>query len=85
MYPGLSEADCQVAGFHYQQLVAEGRRQQVVAGVRPGSVSSPAVFSSLRQQVGALLVRAGERLQTVEALTKEHVGSTAAHERSAIA
>jgi hypothetical protein len=85
MYPGLSEADCQVAGFRYQQLVDEGRQQQVVAGLRPGSVSSRAVFSSLRQQVGALLVRAGERLQNVEALTREHGGSAAAQERGAIA
>ena len=85
MYPGLSEADCQVAGFRYQQLVAEGRQQQVVAGVRPVSVSSRAVFISLRQQVGALLVRAGERLQNVEALTRERVGSATPQERGAIA
>jgi hypothetical protein len=85
MYPGLSEADCQVAGFHYRQLVAEGRQQQAVAGLRPVSVNSPAVFISLRQQVGALLVRAGERLQNVEAVTREHVGSATARERGAMA
>ena len=37
MYPGLSEADCQVAGFHYRQLVNEGQRQQAAAGVRSAS------------------------------------------------
>jgi hypothetical protein len=84
MYPGLSDADCQVAGFRYQQLVAEGRQQQVVAGVRPGSVSSRAVFLSLRQQVGALLVCAGERLQNVEAVTREHVDSATPQRRGAI-
>ena len=85
MYPGLSEADCQVAGFRYQQLVADGRQQQAVAGLRPVSVSSRAVVFSLRQQVGALLVLAGERLQNVEAVTREHVGSATPQERSAIA
>jgi len=85
MYPGLSEADCQVAGFRYQQMVDEGRQQQVVAGLRPGSVMSRVVSFSLRQQVGALLVLAGERLQTVEALTTEHVGSATPQERGAIA
>jgi hypothetical protein len=85
MYPGLSEADCRVAGFRYQQLVAEGRQQQVIARVRPVSVSSRAVFNSLRQQVGAFLVLAGERLQNVEAVTREHVGAATPQERGAIA
>ena len=85
MYPGLSEADCQVAGFRYQQLVAKGRQQQAVAGLRPVSVSSRAVFSSLRQQVGAFLVLAGEHLQNVEAVTSERIGSATPQERGAIA
>ena len=85
MIIGLSDADCQVAGFRYQQLVAEGRQQQVVAGLRPVSVSSRAVFISLRQQVGALLVLAGERLQNVEAATRERVSSATPQERGATA
>jgi hypothetical protein len=85
MYPGLSEADCQVAGFRYQQLVAEGRHQQFVARVRPVAVSSRAVPFSLRQQLGARLVRVGERIQSVGAVTREDLGSAAACERGALA
>ena len=36
MYPGLSDADCQVATFHYRQLVNEGQRQQISTGAGPG-------------------------------------------------
>ena len=85
MVPGLSEADCQVAGFRYQQLVTEGRRQQVMAGVRPPSVGSAAVSIALRQQFGALLVRAGERLQSVGEATREGIDSATTQERGAIA
>jgi hypothetical protein len=85
MVPGLSEADCQVAGFRFRQMVDEGRQQQVVAGVRPVSISGRAVFIALRHKFGALLVRAGDRLQNVEAVTRERVGSAAPQERGAIA
>ena len=85
MYPGLSEADCQVAGFHYRQLVTDGRQQQAVTELRPRSVSTRAVFISLRQQVGAFLVLAGEHLQNVEAVTSERIGSATPQERGAIA
>ena len=54
MYPGLSEADCQVAGFRYRQLVDEGQRQQFVAGAHPASGVTRLVSGSVRQQVGAL-------------------------------
>ena len=39
MYPGLSDADCQVADLHYRQLVNEGQRQQFSLGApwRPAS------------------------------------------------
>jgi hypothetical protein len=49
------------------------------------SIRSRAVFISLRQQVGAFLVLAGERLQNVGAVTRERVGSATARERGAIA
>ena len=85
MYPGLSEADCQVAGFRYQQLVNEGRREQVSAGARPVSVVSRLVSVAVRQQVGALLVCAGQRLQGVQAATGERIVPSQAGEMSAIA
>ena len=43
MYPGLNDADCQVAAFHYRQLVDEGQHQQVIAGARPTSGITRAV------------------------------------------
>ena len=85
MYPGLSESDCQVAGFRYQQLLAEGRHQQGVASVLPASGGMRAVSLSLRQQCGALLVRAGEHLQSVGAATREGLGSTTPGGRGATA
>ena len=63
MYPGLSDADCQVATFHYRQLVGEGQRQQLVMDVLPASARISGVSVSVRQQVSALLLRAGQRLQ----------------------
>ena len=71
MYPGLSEADCRVAEFRYQQMRVEGQHQQFVAGVRPAAAGIRPVSASLRQQAGALLVCAGHRLQGVQAVTRE--------------
>jgi hypothetical protein len=71
MYPGLSEADCRVAEFRYQQMLVEGQRPQCVAGARPAAAGIRLVPMSLRQQVGALMVRAGQRLQGVQATTRE--------------
>jgi hypothetical protein len=85
MYPGLSDADCQVAAFHFRQLVDEGQRQQVVAGASPVSGVTRAVSGSVRRQVGALLVCAGQRLQGVQAVTSQGLSPTAASEMGAIA
>ena len=85
MFPGLSEADCQVAGFHYRQLVDEGQRQQGAARVLPAPLSSRAVSFSLRQQLGAFLVHAGERLQGAQTITSDRLGRTPSGEMGAIA
>ena len=85
MYPGLSEADCQVAAFHYRQLVVAGQRQQISADARPAAGSTQLVSGSVRRQVGALLVRAGQRLQGVQAVTSESRLPTATAEIGAIA
>ena len=73
MYPGLSEADCRVAEFRYQQMRVEGQHQQFVAAARPAAAGTRLVSMSLRQHAGALLVRAGQRLQVqgVQAATRE--------------
>jgi hypothetical protein len=80
MYPGLSELDCRVAEFRYQQMLVEGRYQQFVAGARAATAGTRSVSMSLRQQVGAFLVRAGQRLQGVQAATRESLGSIPASE-----
>ena len=85
MYPGLSDGDSQVAAFHYRQLVDEGQRQQVVAGARPVSGVTGVVSRSMRQQVGAFLVCAGQRLQGVQAITSESLVPSQAGEMGAIA
>ena len=85
MYPGLSDADCQVAAFHFRQLVDEGQRQQFVAGARPVSGVTRVVSRSVRRQVGAFLVCAGQRLQGVQAVTSESLVPSQAGEMSAIA
>jgi hypothetical protein len=86
MYPGLSDADCQVANFHYRQLVNEGQRQQVTAGARPASGVTRTESSPL-QQLGTFLVRAGRRLQVqgVPVATSESLILTPTGEVGAIA
>ena len=84
MYPGLSEADCRVAEFRYQQMRVEGQHQQFVAGARPSAAGTRSVSMSLRQQVGALLVCTGHRLQGVQAVTRESLDTIAIGEPAAI-
>ena len=85
MYPGLSDADCQVAAFRYRQLVNDGQRQQFVARARPASGVTPVVSGSVRQQVGAFLVCAGQRLQGVQAVTRKSIAPTPTGKANAIA
>jgi len=85
MYPGLSDADCQVAAFRYRQLVDDGQRQQFVAGASPVSGVTRVVSRSVRRQVGAFLVCAGQRLQGVPAITSESLVPSQAGEMGAIA
>ena len=85
MYPGLSEVDCRVAEFRYQQMLVDGQHQQVVEGARPAAAGTRSVSMSLRQQVGTLLVSAGQRLQGAQAVARESGVSTAPFELGAIA
>ena len=85
MYPGLSEADYEVVMLRHRELVTGALHEQFVASVLPASGGMRAVSISLRQQCGALLVRAGERLQSAGAATREGLGSTTARARGAIA
>ena len=85
MYPGLSYADCQVATFRYSQLVNEGQRQQISADARPAARFTRLVSGCIRRYVGALLVCAGQRMQGVQAVTREGLVPTATGEVGAIA
>ena len=87
MYPGLSDADCQVAAFHFRQLVAEGQRQQVTASARPASAVTRVVCASVLRQIGALLLFAGRRLQVqgMQMVTSENLAPTSTGEMGATA
>ncbi len=85
MVPGLSDADCQVAAFRYRQLVNDGQRQQFVARARPVFGVTRVVSGSVRRQVGAFLVCAGQRLQGVQAVTRKSIASTPNGKANAIA
>jgi hypothetical protein len=85
MYPGLSDADCQVAVFHFRQLIDEGQRQQFVAGASPVSGVTRVVSRSVRRQVGAFLICVGQRLQGVQAATNESLIPRQAGEMGALA
>ena len=85
MYPGLSDADCQVAAFHYRQLVDEGQRQQVSTSSRSASGVTRLASGSVRRQVGALLVRSGRRLQGVQMTASESLVPTSTGEIGAVA
>ncbi len=62
MFPGLNDADCQVAAFHYRQLVQDGQQQQGVAGMRSTHGYARPGLTTIRRQLGTLLVDAGQRL-----------------------
>ena len=85
MYPGLSDADCQVAGFRYRQLVSEGQHQQVGVVVHPGSAETRSMSTMFQQGLGTLLVRAGYRLQGLHTVTRQGLDSVATGERAAVA
>ena len=87
MYPGLSEVDCRVAEFRYQQMRVEGQQQQVAAAARPAATGTRLGSMALRQHAGALLVRAGQRLQVqgVQMVRRESLVPTATGEMGAIA
>ena len=85
MYPGLSDADVQVATFAQQQRLSACLRQHVISSLLPTSVGRPSMSTAMRQQSGALLVRVGRRLEGMHALTRERLGSVAPSKRNAIA
>ena len=85
MYPGLSEADRQVAAFRYRQLVSEGQHQQVVAGVYRESVETRSMSTTFQQGLGTLLVRAGHRLLGLHSITTQSLDTVATGKRAAIA
>jgi hypothetical protein len=85
MYPGLSDADCQVAGFRYRQLVSEGQDRQFVAGLRAAPADIRSRTTTFPQRLGTLLVRAGCHLQGLNTVTRQSLDTVAPGERAAIA
>ena len=80
-----SDTDWQVARFQHRELVAKGQRQQFVASALSATSDTRPVSTSVRLQLGTLLVRAGQRLQGAQAITRNSLGSVAGSARGAIA
>jgi hypothetical protein len=59
MVPGLSEADCRVAEFRYQQMRAEAQRQRVAGAASPTGGGAHQLPAVLRRLPGTLLARVG--------------------------
>jgi hypothetical protein len=89
MYPGPNDTDWQVARFQHRELVAMGLHQQLAASALASAlapkVDRGAGSTGIRQQLGTLLVRAGQRLQGAQAVARESGVSTAPGELGAIA
>jgi hypothetical protein len=85
MVPGLNEADCRVAEFRYRQMVTEGQRQQFAAALRPTPHDTRPLSTMIRQQIGTLLMRTGQRRLGASVVASETIGSAAVIERGAIA
>ena len=85
MYPGPNDTDWQVAKFQHRELVAMGQHQQFVASILAATTDARPVSTPIRRQLGALLVRAGQRLQGAQAVVRESGVSTAPVELGAIA
>ena len=85
MYPGLSEADCQVAEFRYRQLVAEGQHQQLVAGL----LRDQPIVALGRRRCNSVSARSwcvpAHRLQGLNTVTRQSLDTVATGERAAIA
>jgi hypothetical protein len=81
----LSETDFQMVMHRNHEMVARGLHEQFVASVLPASTGTPAIVTVLRQQLGLLVVRVGQRLQSEHALTTASLGTVATTERGVIA
>jgi hypothetical protein len=81
MYPGPNDTDWQVARFQHRELVAMGLHQQFAASALASApapkVDRGAGSTGIRQQLGTLLVRAGQRLQGAQAVARKSGASTA--------
>ncbi len=83
MIIGLSDADCQVAGFRYRQLVAEGQQGRLVASGSSVADAPHLLPTPIRQQIGMLLVRVGQRMQGLPGGSGQSIGAVGAGEHGA--
>jgi hypothetical protein len=84
MYPGPNDTDWQVAKFQHRDAVARGQRQQYVASLLSETSNARPVSTAARRQLGALLVRAGQRLQGAQAMTRDSLGPVTAARQGAV-
>jgi hypothetical protein len=83
MIMGLSEADCQVAVFDYQQLQAEGQPGQLESRASPRADVPRLASTPIRQQLGMFLVQVGQRMQGVPGGSAQSIGAVAAGDQGA--
>ena len=63
MYPASNDTDWQVAKFQHREMVAIGQHQQFVASALVHQVERGHRSATIRQQLGAVLLRASHRLR----------------------
>lgn len=80
MVPGYSAINCRVAEFRYQLKLVESPHRHFAAKPWPESPGIHPMSSSLRQQLGMLLVRAGQYLQGKQAMARESLSPTSNEE-----
>ena len=85
MVPGYSGIDSRVAELRYRLKLVETQLRRFVTNPCPAAAGFRSMFPSLRHRLGTILARAGQRLQGVQAITRESLAPTSKGEVGVIA
>jgi hypothetical protein len=85
MDPALNHAECTIRSLRYREFLEEAERDRRAATAQSTSTTTRTIATTIRQQLGALLVSAGRRLQGSQTGAPESLGTIAARERGALA
>ena len=79
MVPGITETECRIAQFRYQELHAVAERQRRAAHAAPVFAGRVGVMETMHRHVGALMARASRILTGVRTQeTTEYAGAPSA-------